>query len=69
MHQDEPLRKYLREALIEFRNALIAENVYTNKQNLDEASNGAIDFVDFLLEGRRALQGRRGRPRKKPWEE
>ena len=64
-----PMRKYLREALIEFRNVLIEEKVYTNPQNLEEATNGAIDFVDFLLEGPEAMRGRRGTRRSKPWEE
>jgi len=63
------MRKYLREALIEFRNVLIEEKVYTNPQNLEEATNGAIDFVDFLLEGPEAKRGRRRTRRSKPWEE
>ncbi len=37
--------------------------------NTQEATNGAIDFVDFLLEGPEAMKGRRGTRRSKPWEE
>jgi len=64
-----PLKKSRREAVIEFRQVLIAENVYANPQNLQEATKGASDFVDFLLEGPHALKGRRGQRRRKPWEE
>jgi hypothetical protein len=64
-----PLRKDLREALLAFRTVLLAEGVYSNAQNLQEATNSAIDCVDFLLEGPHALKGRKGPRRSNPWRE
>ncbi len=60
-----PIRPLLKEALKDFRQALIDRGVYRiGHQNLDRAVNGATDFVDFLLEGPWALE--RGRRRPKP---
>ena len=59
-----PLRVMLNQALHDFEKALIEQGVYTEgHQNLKRACNGAKDFVDFLLEGPRALaKGRRRYP-------
>ena len=58
-----PAQQMLKEALKEFREALIQRGVYDrDHQNLDRACNGAKDFVDFLLNGPGVL--RKNRPRR-----
>jgi hypothetical protein len=46
----------LRQALQDFRAALVARNVYdADHPNLDRACNGAKDFVAFPISGPSAL--------------
>jgi len=57
-----PLRAMLDQALHDFRRALIEQGVYAEgHENLRRACNDAKDFVDFLLEGSRALAKHRRR--------
>ena len=59
---EAPMKRFLREALQDFRRALVSQGVYQeNHQNLERAYNGARDFVDFLLEGPGVLEKNRRR--------
>ena len=55
------MKRFLQEALRDFRWALVDQGVYhENHQNLERAYNRARDFVDFLVDGPEVLEkGRR----------
>ena len=55
----QPMETLLRQALQDFRAALVARNVYdADHPNLARACNGAKDFVAFLISGPTGLRPR-----------